>query len=79
MTGPRQDHGLNLSGMARAEEELAAQLVATADEIAHAECFDPEQRAEVYTILRAIQTDTEAHRRIVGQWVSDVTGEAYRV
>jgi hypothetical protein len=65
--------------MIRLEDDLAAALDEAAHQIAHAECFDLEQRAEVYTILHAIQTDTAAHRQIVGQWVNDTTGTACHV
>ena len=50
------------STTATMEDKLSAALVETADEIAHAECFDAEQRAEVYSILDALKLDTEAHR-----------------
>lgn len=63
-----------LSRTMRLEAELAAALDEAAAQIAHAECFDEEQRAEVYTILQAIKTDAAAHRQIVGQWVSDAAG-----
>jgi hypothetical protein len=51
------------------EEKLAASLMKTKAIIAHAQCFDDEQRAEVYTILDALKSDCDAHRRIVGQWI----------
>ena len=60
--------------MARLEDALAAAIERAAHQIAHAECFDLEQRAEVYSILHALQADSAAHRRILGQWVSDVAG-----
>lgn len=53
------------------EEELSDALRRTAEEIAHAECLDEEQRAEVYTILDTLRADTRMHRRVVGAWVSD--------
>ena len=60
--------------MARLEDDLAAAIERAAHQIAHAECFDLEQRAEVYSILHALQADSAAHRQILGQWVSDVAG-----
>jgi len=62
------------SEVARVEEQLAASLTRTAGEVARSECFDAEQRAEVYVILDTLRADTEAHRRAIGQWVSDRTG-----
>lgn len=44
------------------EADLAATLSETVDEIEHMDCFDPEQRAELYTILRAMVSDTQQHR-----------------
>ena len=57
------------------EDQLRATLVATADEVAHAECFDEEQRAEVYSILHALKSDSERHLRWVGQWVGQAKKE----
>jgi len=53
------------------EQQLAAALSETSEELAHAECFDTEQRSELYTILQTLIADTQAHRRCVGQWVRD--------
>ena len=47
------------------ERQLASTLSAASDEIAHSECLDVEQRAEVYAILEAIQADSEAHRKAI--------------
>ena len=63
-----------MSRMARIEEDLAAAIEQAADQIAHAECFDLEQRAEVYSILHALQADSAAHRQLLGQWVSEPAG-----
>ena len=54
------------------EDQLRATLAATADEVARAECFDEEQRAEVYSILHALKSDSERHLRWVGQWVGQM-------
>ena len=54
-----------VSTLAGIEHQLASALTQTADEIKHAECFDDEQRAEVYAILQALRHDTEAHRAMV--------------
>ena len=73
----RTDVGFSkqLAEITKLEDQLAAALMRTADELAHTECFDDEQRAEVYTILDAMRSDSDAHRRAVGQWVSDQSGE----
>ena len=47
------------------EARLAGLLADAADEVAHAECFDEEQRAEVYTILNTLQADVEMHRGMI--------------
>ena len=47
------------------ESKIAQSLSETADELAHSECFDQEQRAEIYAILQAIKTDTENHHKTV--------------
>ena len=55
----------DVSALPGIEHQLASALVETADEIRYVECFDDEQRAEVYAILQALRTDTEAHRAMV--------------
>lgn len=57
----------DVAGIGRLEDKLAASLVNTADEVAHTECFDAEQRAEVYAILEALKTNTKMHRAMVKQ------------
>lgn len=67
---------INLSAKAAGlEDQLRATLLAAADEVAHAECFDDEQRAEVYSILNALKNDSERHLRWVGQWAGKVKEE----
>jgi hypothetical protein len=63
------------SDLERIEQGLVDTVRNAAREVQHTECLDDEQRAEVYSILRALKNDTEAHRQIVGQWVNDTTGE----
>jgi hypothetical protein len=58
---------LDLSELLNLERQLAATLSEAADEIAHSECFDDEQRAEVYTIVQALLSDTDAHRAAIEQ------------
>ena len=74
--GGQQEYALaSTSGAAGLEEQLATTLLKTTDEVAHTEFLDVEQRAEIYTILQAMKSDTEVHRNIVGRWVSHKTGE----
>ncbi len=47
------------------ESKISDVLAQTTNEMAHAECFDQEQRAEVYAILQAMKTDTANHRQMV--------------
>ena len=48
-----------------AESNIANSLAAAADELSRSECFDHEQRAEIYAILGAIKMDTENHRQMI--------------
>lgn len=57
--------GIYVSELAGIEHQLASALTETTDEFKHVECFDNEQRAEIYTILQALRDDTEAHRAMV--------------
>ena len=75
MTSDRARVAHAMSDVAGIEAQLAAKLAEAADEVAHTECFDQEQRAEIYTILQAMKADSEVHRQLVGRWISDVTGE----
>lgn len=47
------------------ESTIYQSLENSSEELAHAECFDEEQRAEIYAILQAIKTDTEKHRETI--------------
>lgn len=71
MTSFPMNYKSEVTDVARLEEQLVQTLKQTAHEVDHMECFDDEQRSEIYTILRTMQDDTVAHRRLVGQWVSD--------
>jgi len=69
----------NIEEMAGAERRLAATLLAASDDVAHCECLDAEERAEVYAILEAIRADTDAHYQAVGflsHLLSQETGDA---
>ena len=55
----------SVRALAGVESQLAATLSAASDEVAHSECLDVEQRAEVYAILEAILADSEVHREAI--------------
>ena len=67
MTGMQIDPSMRVSETAGLEAQLADVLASAADEVARLESLDEEQRAEVYAILGAIQTDVEVHRQLVSQ------------
>ena len=64
-----------LTNVAAMERGLAAALMETAGDVARSECFDVEERAEIYTILDTLRSDTRVHEQAVGRWVNDRTGE----
>ena len=74
MNGEQSGGGDVMSNVVSIEAQLAATLAEAAEEVAHMEFFDQEQRAEIYTILQAMRADSQVHQEVVG-WVSDVTGE----
>jgi hypothetical protein len=51
--------------IAGVEIQLSDTLSATSEDIAHSECLGMEDRAEVYSILQAIQADSELHRQAI--------------
>jgi hypothetical protein len=61
------------------ESGLAETLARTAQQVQHAECFDQEQRAEIYAILQALKTDTEAHRIVAEFLARRLGGKAHDV
>lgn len=65
MSGIETRANQNIPDLAGLEARIAEALDETADELAHAECFDQEQRAEIYAILQAIQNDASNHRALV--------------
>ena len=79
MKGMKRKSAGNLSAMAGVEEVLATSLQQAAGEVARTECFDTEQRAEVYAILDTMRADTEQHQMAVGHWVNDQSGEIANV
>jgi hypothetical protein len=66
---------LDIEGMRRLEEQLASMLQETATEVAHTDCLDDEQRAEIYTILSALQADSEMHRGMMNVLARQAGGE----
>ena len=75
MTGSPGVCGLDAAGMARLEEQLTFTLAEAADRIEHMDCFDQEQRAEIYTILEALRADTETHRARAALLARQLTGK----
>ncbi|MGC9454585.1 MAG: hypothetical protein ACP5HU_06945 [Phycisphaerae bacterium] len=78
MTGLNAPDNQNMPDIVAVEQRLAAELEAAADEISRAECFDPEQRAEIYAILAALRDETHLHRdqasQLAGKYVKDHDG-----
>lgn len=75
MTGLNTPDNQDLPNPAEVEQRLAAELDAASDEVARAECFDPEQRAEVYAILAALRDESHLHRdqaaNLAGRYIKD--------
>ena len=76
MTGNHSSGQVDVSTMVNIENQLAASLTEASDEIAHTECLDEEQRAEVYTILQALKADTTSHRTLVELLVRKARGKS---
>ncbi len=57
-------HG-NMQAVEGMEHQLVADLTATSSEIAHSEYLSVEQRSEVYSILDALRSDTEQHKKAI--------------
>jgi|GEM_PF-1840559 len=67
----------DVRAIAAMERRLASTLGRTRDEVSRADCFDSEQRAEVYAILEALQADTEAHKRTIKFLTPRLDGQAH--
>ena len=65
MSGAADGTSTELAAAADAEKRVAGTLLEAAEGVSRTECLDAEQRAEVYAILDAIQTDTEQHQALV--------------
>ena len=74
MTSLQGNVSENVSVFAGMEHQLSAALLETAEEIAHVECFDEEQRSEVYAILQALKSDTDAHQLMVTRLIEQLKG-----
>ena len=61
--------------LADLEDRLCASLQDAADEVAHAEALDGEQRSEVYADLQALCADGRLHRATVEQLVRRLGSE----
>jgi hypothetical protein len=79
MESAREQLASGLHELMELENRLAGELADLLADVEHTETFDAEQRAEVYTILKALQADTELQRGMVnllahqaGEYVSDV-------
>ena len=74
---PAQENTLDLASLVQMEDKLASLLGDMAYDAEHTDSFDGEIRAEIHTILRALQADTEMHRGLVallargGEYVGD--------
>ncbi|MDY6914376.1 MAG: hypothetical protein SVT52_07975 [Planctomycetota bacterium] len=75
MTGDEGVYVPDFSAVIRLEEQLAESLRETADDLAHTEFFDAEQRAELYTILEAMRSDTELHHDTLVRLNKRMSGE----
>jgi len=75
MSGLQVDGAADEQGVARIEDQLASMLLRTSDEVARAECFDDEQRSEIYAILEALKLGTEAHRAQVKLLARQIDGK----
>jgi hypothetical protein len=71
MSGTLGNYRSDVSNVVSLEQQLALTLSIAAKAIDHMDCFDAEQRSEIYTILQALRQDTAAHCTLVGQWVRD--------
>ena len=65
MTGIEGAGFQDMTAIAGIENQVASTLVRASGEIARSECFDLEQRAEIYAILEALKADSEVHRALI--------------
>ena len=73
MTDDRTSRGF--TDLIKIEDDVVGILDSMSYELEHLDCFDREQRAEIHTILRAIQADTRKHREIVSSLSGEENGE----
>ena len=73
---PQTDHNHGVYHAAALEDQLARQLREVSAEVDRSECFDADERAEVYAIIEALQTDTRAHRKAIRLMTGQGGGDA---
>jgi len=71
MTGSAGSYIPDMSDMAEVEKQLVTVLGKSVDELNRSECFDMDQRSEIYTILTMLKSETQAHSETLGRWVSE--------
>ena len=72
MAGDEGVYISNVSAATNMEDQLTESLRETANDLEHMELFDTEQRAEIYTILEAMRSDTELHRAVAARLAGEV-------
>ena len=65
MTPDQSGQQGNLQAVVAMENVLATSLLATSSEVAHSEYLSVEQRSEVYSILDALRSDSEHHKKAI--------------
>lgn len=76
MTDVKENESMYVSEAGSMEDRIRASLMETSDDVAHSECFDAEQRAEVYTILKALTDNTETHSAMVKLLAHNLRGHS---
>ena len=66
----------DVAAVAGIERQLACKLSVAAQAIDHMDCFDDEQRSEIYTILQTLRQDTAASCGMLGQWLGNAPAGA---
>ena len=76
MSGTQGRYISDISDIASIENQLAAVLGNSVNQLPRMEGFDQEQRSEIYTILCTLKSETDAHCRTVGAWIDQGSGRA---
>jgi hypothetical protein len=69
---------LDASEIQELESQLAAMIAQSAADISHNESLDHEQRAEIYSILQALQNDSQSDCQLANVVVTAIAQEAAR-